>query len=55
MKDDTKPMHQSLLPPAGNKFHVGNGEDGKPTGKQIRTVAFVHKRMKSRSAASDRT
>ena len=29
MKDDTKPMHQSLLPPADNKFHVGNGEDGK--------------------------
>ena len=29
MKDDTKPMHQSLLPPAENKFHVGNGEDGK--------------------------
>src|SRR5690606_23451418 len=29
MKDDTKPMHQRLLPPADNKFHVGNGEDGK--------------------------
>ena len=29
MKDDTKPMHQSLLPPAENKFHVGNGDDGK--------------------------
>ena len=29
MKDDTKPMHQSLLPPADNKFHVGNGDDGK--------------------------
>lgn len=29
MKDDTKPTHQSLLPPADNKFHVGNGEDGK--------------------------
>jgi hypothetical protein len=22
-------MHQSLLPPAENKFHVGNGDDGK--------------------------
>jgi hypothetical protein len=21
--------HQSQLPPAGNKFHIGNGEDGK--------------------------
>ena len=31
------------------------GLDGKPTGKQIRTVAYVHKRMKSRSATSDRT
>lgn len=23
------PMHQSQLPPADNKFHVGNGDDGK--------------------------
>ena len=22
-------MHQSQLPPAANKFHVGNGDDGK--------------------------
>lgn len=32
----------------GHKF-------GKLTGKQIRSVAFVHKRMKNRSASSDRT
>lgn len=31
------------------------GLDGKPTGKQIRSVAFVHKRMKNRSATSDST
>ncbi len=24
-----KQMHQSQLPPAGNKFHKGNGDDGK--------------------------
>lgn len=24
-----KPLHQSQLPPAENKFHVGNGDDGK--------------------------
>jgi len=24
-----KPAHQSQLPPSANKFHVGNGEDGK--------------------------
>lgn len=30
------------------------GLDGNPTGKQIRSVAFVHKRMKNRSATSDR-
>lgn len=23
------PLHQSQLPPGANKFHVGNGEDGK--------------------------
>jgi hypothetical protein len=23
------PLHQSQLPPAANKFHVGNGDDGK--------------------------
>ena len=25
----TRPLHQSQLPPAENKFHVGNGDDGK--------------------------
>jgi len=25
----SRPLHQSQLPPAANKFHVGNGEDQK--------------------------
>ncbi len=29
MKDDVKPAHQSTLLPADNKFHLGNGSDGK--------------------------
>ena len=38
-----------------NERKKRQGLDGKPTGKQIRSVAFVHKRMKNRSASSDRT
>src|SRR5690348_1837080 len=28
-REDDPPQHQSQLAPAANKFHVGNGEDGK--------------------------